>query len=329
MACVRLHLGGLILAATVVVGGCSTLPWHATPYCAESVDTHRARIVVVGDLQRTGPVEVWRERNDMRRARLVRQMAADAPDAVVLLGDMVWWGASSEEWAYFDAVMRPVQDLHVPVFPVLGNHEYYGDDETAMEHVRRRFPDMCHDHYVRIVDSVAIVLLNTNFDEMSEREVRNERRWFAHMLRQLDADPAIMHVVVAGHHPPYTNSTVVTDDRILRRAFVPLFTRADKTALWLAGHAHTYERFMVDGKHFIVSGGGGGPRQEVRLASEGARHTDLYDGPTVRPLHYLILERRGVDLYCTMRPLDADAGRMSEYDVVVVASSSRPLTSKD
>lgn len=331
MAGLRPYLVRVIgsLAGALLVTSCATGVHGVQPYCADQECRPNARIAVVGDLQRTGPVEVWRERNDVQRERLLRQLAADGPQSVVLLGDMVWWGGSDDEWTYFDRVMRPVYDLHVPVLPVLGNHEYYGDDESAMRNVRQRFPEMRHDHDVRVIDSVAIVMLNTNFDEMSELEARAQRRWFVRVLKRLDEDPAVTHVVVAGHHPPFTNSTVVSDDRVLRRGFIPAFTRASKTALWLSGHAHTYERFLIEGKHYIVSGGGGGPRQEVRTAAEGAVHADLYGGPTIRPLHYLLLERHGTNLYCTMRPLDALRTGSQESDVVVVPSNDRQLTAKE
>ena len=55
-----------------------------------------------------------------------------------------------------------------------------------------------------------------------------------------------------------------------------------------SGHAHTYEHFVKNGRHFVVSGGGGGPRVEL-LEGADRRHRDLYRGATPRPFHYLVV----------------------------------------
>jgi hypothetical protein len=60
----------------------------------------------------------------------------------------------------------------------------------------------------------------------------------------------------------------------------------------IAGHVHSYERFERGGKMFLIAGGGGGPR--VRLAAGGRRrHTDeLFDGPSMRFFHNLLVTLR-------------------------------------
>ena len=276
-----------------------------------------SRIAVVGDMQRTGTIEFWRERNHDASARIMTMVVGERPQALFLLGDMVWWGSSDVEWDRFDTIMRPVYAAGVPVMPILGNHEYLGDTATGLQHVRRRFPTMKMDHDVRIIDSIAFVLLNTNLGSMTPDQARKQRQWFAYTLRRLDADPSVLHVVVCGHHPPFTNSRVTRPNRRMQQTFLPFFQWSDKTSIWFAGHAHSYERFDVEGKQYIVAGGGGAPRQDVRLEEEGARFDDQYDGPARRPLHYLMLERRGRALTCTMHPLDGVPTRYHR-DVVTI-----------
>ena len=299
---VRHHLVRLIrivLLAAVCIGPHPLVASDPVPTLPSS------RIAVVGDMQRTGAIEFWREKNHGASARIMRRVAAEQPTALILLGDMVWWGSSQDEWLRFDSIMLPIDRTRIPTYPILGNHEYLGDTAIGLQHVRDRFPSVQLDHDVRVIDSVAVVLLNTNVGSMTDSAALRQEQWLAYMLRRLDADAAIMHVVVCGHHPPFTNSRITRPSTQMQHRFLPHIQRAHKTSYWFAGHAHSYERFQIEGKQYIVAGGGGAPRQRVRLATEGARFADMYDGPALRPLHYLMLERRGRALTCTMYPLGA------------------------
>lgn len=315
----------------MMVSSCSTTTTHSgAPFCTDGECGPGARIAIVGDLQRTGPVEVWRERNDAERERLVRQLADERPNALVLLGDMVWWGASEEEWSYFDRIMTPVRDLGIPMLPILGNHEYYGSDVAALAAFHRRFSDVEDTYYVRMMDSIAFVMLNTNTDELPVAFMRAQAAWFRKTMKKLDHDSAVVAIVVCGHHPPYTNSTVVDDDKVMRRHFVPAFVESKKGALWLSGHCHAYEHFMKDGKHFVVSGGGGGPRQSLYQAAGQRRHDDLYPGGPIRPFHYLLMQRIGTTVVVTMRPLEQrGSATADETFAVTVQSSPADVTSRE
>ena len=288
---------------TICILAACTLAIIPTPFTAASdiVPLH-ARVALVGDLQRTSVLEVWRERNDRQRAALIRQIRASRPDALITLGDHVFWGPSTEDWQYFDRVMQPIRELNIPVFPVLGNHEYFGSDAAMMENVKQRFPSFDSTYYYTVIDSVAYVLLNTNYRDIGMRAMSIQRDWYITTMHRLDNDPSVLFIVVCGHHPPFTNSTVVDDDDILQSFFVPAFVHSKKGAIWFSGHCHAYEHFFYDTKHFVVSGGGGGPRQRL-LIKEYAQHADQYDGPMVRPFHYCIVQREGPILYFEMHPL--------------------------
>ena len=58
------------------------------------------RVAVIGDLQRTDLWEVWREQNKIH-SQLMQQVADECPDALILLGDQVFTGSSSEDWKFF------------------------------------------------------------------------------------------------------------------------------------------------------------------------------------------------------------------------------------
>jgi hypothetical protein len=113
-----------------------------------------------------------------------------------------------------------------------------------------------------------------------------QKRFYEDKLGDFDKGPAIRGVMVFLHHPPYTNSTRTGDDIWVQREFVPAFVRARKTLAMCAGHVHAYEHFVKNEKHFIVSGGGGGPRPRLAMGKD-RRHPDLFEGPEVRDLHFL------------------------------------------
>jgi hypothetical protein len=103
-------------------------------------------------------------------------------------------------------------------------------------------------------------------------------------------------IVVACHDPPFTNSTIVPESKDVQVRFVPEFMATPKAKLFISGHCHSYERFMVKGKMFVVSGGAGGPRQKVIVNRKRHRHLDIYDDKRIRPFHYcrMVIEKNRV-----------------------------------
>lgn len=324
MDTLRLYLGRVASLGVVAMAmhalSCSSLQTtsNVPAFPDPNALQHRhARVAVVGDLQRTGAIETWRENNDRHRPQIISGILADKPDALVLLGDMVWWGAGEGDWAYFDRLMKPVHDSKIGVLPTLGNHDYYGNDNAAMANIMARWPWFRQDGIVRVVDSVAWIILNTNADDIGIERMKAHLRWFARSLANADADSSILAIIVCGHHPPYTNSTVVGPAMLIQRNFVPLFVASRKGALWLGGHAHAYERFDVSGRVFVVSGGGGGPRQKLQTGN-AARYRDQYAGSAIRPLHHLLVERHGSTLAVTMRPLHIGSEPVHASDSVLI-----------
>ena len=300
-----MRLGWLIAFACLLGFIACSSPMRAPSPFLHRVPTGVASIAVIGDQQRTSPFEVWRERNTMH-GQLVRQMVKSNPSALILLGDQVFRGDSQDDWMFFDSIMRPVQRAQIPVFPLLGNHEYFGMDRVMLDNVASRFPGMTHRYYVVVIDSIAFVMLDTNFDEYDRDSTASLRRWYALQIEGLTADPAVRCIVTSGHHPPYTNSSIVMPDWIQQEYFVPIFLRSPKARLWLSGHVHAYEHFRHGNVHFVVSGGGGGPRQFLRLDSLTHSDHDIYRGGPIRPFHYLSLSRSESSLCVSMIPLEGN-----------------------
>jgi 3',5'-cyclic AMP phosphodiesterase CpdA len=247
------------------------------------------RFAAVGDLQRTSRAEVWRESNDRERERVLRAIAAEAPDFVALLGDLVFRGSSAAEWARFDALASPIRQARIPVLPVLGNHEYWVARGPALSNFFARFPHLEGRRWHAVTyGPLRILALDSNLRFLTPTTWEEQRLWFERQLSEADADGEIRGVLVLVHHPPYTNSTVTSDEVHVQRTFVPGFERSAKTLAMLSGHVHSYERFLRAGKAYVVTGGGGGPR--VRLAAESRRRhsDDLFGGPSIRDFHYLV-----------------------------------------
>jgi hypothetical protein len=252
------------------------------------IDGVSGRFAVLGDVQRTSRLEFWRERNPDESRRLVTEIASRRPDFVVALGDLVFHGSSARDWARVDALLAPLRDRGIPLLPILGNHEYWSRQGPALRNFFERFPALAGRRWRSdAYGPLGLVFLDSNERMLGPAAWTEQAGWFVETLRAFDADVSIAGVLAFSHHPPYTNSTVTGDGAHVQRSFVPPFGAARKTLAMISGHVHSFERFVRDGKTYVVAGGGGGPR--VRLAQGGARRhgDDLYEGAPVRPFHFL------------------------------------------
>lgn len=249
------------------------------------------RFAIVSDLQRTSRVEVWRESNPAERDRILARIAADAPDFVAMLGDVVFRGSSPQDWAEFDRIAAPLLRQEIPVFPILGNHDYWVRARPALANYFERFPHLSGRRWYTLrYGPVALVCLDSNRRWLPRRAWDEQVSWFAAELSRLDAAPEIRGVFVLVHHPPYTNSTVTGDELHVQAVFVPPFAESPKTLAMFSGHVHSYERFDRGGRVFVVTGGGGGPRIQLATKGRRMRHADdLFAGPAIRFFHFLSL----------------------------------------
>lgn len=311
----------------LLIASCASLP--APLSYTQRVPSKSTRMVLVGDTQRTLWLEFWREQNDWLREKLFSQIVKEEPDAILLLGDMVSWGASEKQWAYFDSIASPVRRASIPLFALMGNHEYMGSNAAAAEHINIRFPLLAaRTWYSFVSDSLAVVVLNSNIGELNTAQRNEQKRWLDSTLRAYDASPAVLAILCCWHHPAYTNSTVVEDDPSVHEDFLPTVCASPKVQLIASGHAHTYEHFVNHGKDFLVSGGGGGPRQELHPATDSL-HRDLYkatpSNARTRDFHYCIVERKGTALSLTMIRFDIPSASWQKADEWITGRTGHPL----
>ena len=260
----------LLLFALVTGCGAAAPP---RPFAETLAPPHDgARLVVVGDFQRTAPLlEFWREQNDPERERVVRAIADAHPDLLAITGDCVFNGGSDGQWEAFDALVAPLYAERVPAIAAFGNHEYWSGRADAEAHLFARFPLDGHRHWFAFAfGPLRIVVLDANQGHLTDAEWRAQVAWYAGALGDFDRDPAVRGVVVMLHQPPYTNSTVTGDEAYVQADLVPPFARAKKTLAMLSAHVHSYERFARGGKVFVVSGGEGARvRRSRRVRTAG------------------------------------------------------------
>ncbi len=312
-----------------VVASIAALAFWSTGAQGQTADLLRALprggrdvpLILVGDTQRTGFWErvLFREQNDSARQHIMNEIAKERPAGVIFLGDLVEDGSDQEAWSFFDTLTRGLRERSIPVFGVPGNHEYFGTGGEA--NFLGQIPNAGPRTWSALrVDSLEILLLNSNFSDMGKAAADSQQAWYERTLLQLRQDSAVSSIVVCCHHPPFTNSTIVCPNAEVEQRFVAPFLAAPKARLFFSGHCHSYEHFEKGGKTFLVSGGGGGPRQRVVTDPARRRYADLFQGPPLRPLHFCRLFVEGGRLRVQMVRLDEDAKTFSVGDQIVVGN---------
>jgi Icc-related predicted phosphoesterase len=280
-------------------------PVQEFPDSVLTAGDRNSSIIVIGDIQRTSIWEyfIGREENDPERILMINEIARLNPAAVVLLGDMVFDGSDRSHWAGFDSLFIPVTRNNIPVLPILGNHEYFGNKVAAFRNLKKRFPLLVENRwYSKVYNGVGLVFLDSNESYLKPATRLKQREWYKETITTFDNDPSIKGVIVFLHHPPYSNSVITGDEPHVQRNFVPAFVNAKKTLVMVSGHAHTYERFEKNDKKFIVSGGGGGPRVILRTGKN--THNDLCSAASPRPFHFLKLDVQQGGVTFTVNALD-------------------------
>lgn len=311
----------LAIGVAVLVAVTSTLHSQPIPQYdgdGRNIDTSSS-FILLGDTQLRGKEEMLllRENNRHFVKALFKKIADERPGFVMLLGDLTFDGGKENLWQSFDQLAQPLRETGIPVYPLLGNHEYFGNFREMQRQYFSRFQQIeAKDWYSFRWRDVGIIMLNSNFTELSADQRKQQTRWYLGALKHFEEDSSIASVIVACHHPPHTNSSVVGDDKEVQRAFEAPFDSSKKTVLFITGHCHSYERFIIGGKNIIVSGGGG-PRQALH-PSTGTIKKDYFNGGAIRPHHFCKISKRGNELLLEMNAVTEDCKHWFVADSVVL-----------
>ncbi len=228
--------GAIALLGCGIVGDTTptqVLPRTPAPAISTATDT---RIAIAGDTG-TGPSSAFKATVQT----MVDQGQQRDYDEFVLLGDLIYPEGD------VDQARNRITDVFTPVTstgaqPVLGNHDYMSDEQSAiLSEVGRE-----RTWYADQVGIVRILVLDTE-------QVDNpaQTTW----LQETLASPTdAAWTIVAMYKPAYSAGFHGSDEEIQQR-WVPLFEQYD-VPLVLAGHDHDYQRSIpIDGVTFVVSGG--------------------------------------------------------------------------
>ena len=263
--------------------------------------------IIVGDTQRTSHWEFWRKRNDRERILIVDKITRREPAFVVHLGDLTTRGSSEKHWQEFDDMHKEFCKKKIPYLPILDNHELYGSDRKALQNYFERLPHLHQRRWYSFAwNNVAMVMVDSNFSALTKGQIEEQSQWYLNELEKFERKVEIDFIIVCCHEPPFTKSRVVSPNEKVKVYFADLFLRFQKTHLFFSGHSHSYERFQMDDKFFIVSGGGGGPRHKVIIDPRKQLYQDLFFSPELRFFHFCEMESRNDTLVFRMRRLGSD-----------------------
>lgn len=237
------------------------------------------------------------------------------PAALFMLGDVVSLGYRDKKWRTIDRFLDSARHEGIKVYGLLGNHDVMARARRGEKNFRKRFPEELRTGYAETIDSIAVVLLNSNFTKLSANDIAKQQQWYIKTIDSLNNSRAVKGIIVSSHHPIFTNSTIVQPSEGLRQYFLPAFLSTAKCILFITGHAHAFEHFRYNNKNFLVIGGGGGLHQP--LAPRANMPADI--AQAYKPFfHYLNIKRYGNMLQLVSYALKPDlSGFVAGYSFVI------------
>jgi len=224
------------------------------------------RVAIYGDV---------RNGHDVHR-QLVRAMLQDAPDLILVTGDLVARGSDEGDWQTFFGIVGELL-ARVPYYPAAGNHDVgrAGAQRRRLNEIFAMWPgpadrpEWGHWHSFDVA-GVHFVMLDSN-------AWRHEPQlaWLDADLRDARARGA-RAIVASMHDGPWSRGPHGGNQTAVDR-YVPVL-EAHGVDLLLSGHDHLYQRGQVGSIPYIVSGGGGAPLYSVRCGVPGRPACRREDG---------------------------------------------------
>jgi len=264
------------------------------------------RFVAYGDIRFTDPKDTDASNPSARRA-LVQALADVHPAFISISGDMVYHGGNADDWKVWDKETAVWSEGKIPIYPALGNHEFYGDEKIALANYFKHFLYLQNNRYYSVrAASTLLLMLDSSLDETSGPQ----GQWLIHELDTLPADVDFVYIVL--HHPPYTNSKDMLlggghsarhPEQALAQMLEERQSHTRARFVVFAGHVHNYERYDHGGVTYFVSGGGGAHPYLIERKPD-----DPLFGKAVN-YHYLLVEVDRGKMKITMNRLELENGK--------------------
>lgn len=244
--------------------------------------------IAYGDQRFTDPANTTQTDPRMRQW-LVKQMAYEHPAAIFMNGDVPLAGDVVNDYTVFHNETKIWRDANLRVFPTLGNHEFHGDPQKALENWWNAFPELRNRRWyaTQLGSRIYALFLDSSASLLPGSD---QARWVEKQIAGLPT--TVDFVMISLHHPPVADiQTHIEVDHNPRPNEIALRDYLSKIApathasfLVSAGHIHNYERSVVDGVTYLVSGGGGAPPYFVERTAQ-----DLYKSILFPNYHYVKL----------------------------------------
>lgn len=285
--------------------------------CAQPVSSPQ-KLYFISDCQLPMKIETMRlspYRNEEARDSLFSDIIRQHPSYLFFLGDITSAGSNKHSWTPIDTFLNRLSKVQTQVHAIPGNHEYYRSPKEGIMNYSKRFHGNSLVGYCITSDSMAVVMLNSNYKRLTREQIFQQQQWYGSKMDSLDADPGVKVIIVCLHHPPFTNSTIVSPSKAVHKLVLPRFNSSPKARLLLSGHSHNLEYFKNNpNKYFLVLGGGGGLTQPLRLPGKRF-YTDLIQQNN-KPLYfYVTISRTGNILNLKARGLKKDFNSYYTLDI--------------
>ena len=207
-------------------------------------------------------------------AELMGKMGEEiGPEAVIAAGDVHHFeGVISTQdplWMTNYELIYSHPELMISWFPVLGNHEYRGSTQAALDYrnVSRRW-EIGGRYYTKVYDdngvSIRLVLIDTTplinryhhdstYPDVDSQDIDAQLKWIDETLNAAKED----WVIVVGHHPMYAQTKKdEIEQKDMQSRLLPILQRyKDKVAMYVCGHIHNFQHIRRgnDGIDYVVN----------------------------------------------------------------------------
>jgi len=270
---------------------------HPLTGTATASGPHHVRTFPAGDElsfaacgdSRSNP-EIW--------ARIAALIQGQNPAFFIHTGDMVKEGLLYTDW--LREMFEPAAGLlaSVPLYPVIGNHEY---NAGIFQRMFQTSTDTTN--WEQRIGPAHIIGINGELDWRTSGE---PYAWLSGVLNRSTA-PFIFLVT---HYPPFSSShhgKTSNDEpneetaRQCKDFILPLLVRYHVTAI-IAGHSHSYERSELDGGVSLITTAGAGAG--LMNKHEDAQEQNPYSKIFVKAFNITVFQIHGAT--CEMKALDLD-----------------------
>jgi hypothetical protein len=248
-------------------------------------------LITYGDTRFTDSSET-NASNPIARQALIAKISAERPAAVFINGDLPWHGVAPDYDVYREETAQ-WRERHLRIYPALGNHEFAACSEPeCLDRWWSEFPELRDRRWysVALGSKVLALALDSGVSLLAGSE---QRLWLQEELAA--RSPKVRLVLIVMHHPPVAdlqtdqlaNHNPRPNEQALADYLGSIAPQSRARFVVIAGHIHNYERFLRDGVHYLVSGGGGAAPYAVERTP-----ADLYQGTDFPNYHYLRFELR-------------------------------------